>query len=397
MKKQYTLGVVIALCLVFIAGTALGEDIKTRFLTEQTDGEIEYIPGEVLVKFEEGVSPEQIEDLNQGFGSAIKSQHRGRVKKLHVPPGQSEKGFIDKLKSDHRVKSASLNTVCHAFMTPDDPYYDPYQWNFPKINCPQAWDISTGTDVIVAILDTGIAYEEYPVPPYEQDTVDSNVTTYLQAPDLAGTAFVPGHDFINNDDHPNDNGAHGTHVAGTIAQTTNNGLGVAGMAFDCKLMPVKVLDYSGSGTAQSLSDGLYWATDHGAQVINMSFGWRSVYDPGCVVHDAIKYAYNKGVVLVASSGNRGIYMVSYPARYIEVIAVGATRYDDTRTAYSQYGSGLEVMGPGGDISVDQNGDGLVDGILQETFTGYDWVSKVLPDPTDFNLWLYMERQWLHRM
>ena len=385
MKKQYTLGAVIALCLVFIAGTALGEDIKTRFLTTQTDGEIEYIPGEVLVKFEEGVSPKQIKDLNRSFGSAIKSQHRGRVKKLHVPPRQSEKEFIDKLKSDPRVKSASLNSVCHAFTFPDDPKY-PYQWNFPKINCPQAWDISTGTDVTVAILDTGIAYENYSIPDNELDTVRSYVTTYLQAPDLAGTSFVPGHDFINNDDHPNDNGAHGTHVAGTIAQTTNNDLGVAGMAFDCKLMPVKVLDYSGSGTVQTVSDGIYWATDNGAQVINMSFGWTSCYDPGDVVHDAIKYAYDHGVVLVASSGNRGIYMVSYPARYIEVIAVGATRYDDTCTAYSQYGSGLEVMAPGGDISVDQNS--YLDGILQETFTAYDRVSGVLPDPTVFDLWLY---------
>jgi serine protease len=241
----------------------------------------------------------------------------------------------------------------------------------------------------VGILDSGIAYEDYPIPSYELDTVQPGITQYLQAPDLAGTQFVAGYDFINNDDHPNDNEAHGTHVAGTTAQTTNNSYGVAGMAFDCRLMPVKVLDYSGSGSAQSLADGLYWATDNGAQVINMSLGWIPGYDPGPIVHNAIQYAYNAGVVLVAGSGNAGVSPVSYPAAYSEVIAVGATRYDNARASYSQYGSDLEIMGPGGDMGVDQNGDGYGDGVLQNTFTGYDpGPPEVLSDPTDFGWWFY---------
>jgi PKD repeat protein len=241
----------------------------------------------------------------------------------------------------------------------------------------------------VGILDSGIAYEDYPIPAHELDTVQPGVTTYLQAPDLAGTSFTAGYDFINNDSHPNDNDAHGTHVAGTVAQTTNNSYGIAGMAFDCTLMPVKVLDYSGSGSAQSLADGLYWATDNGAQVINMSLGWVPGYDPGPVVHNAIQYAYNNGVVLLAGSGNAGVGVVSYPAAYSEVIAVGATRYDDQLADYSQYGTAQEITAPGGDLYVDQNGDGYGDGVLQQTFTGYDpGPPEVLADPTDFGYWFY---------
>ncbi len=392
MKKHVALGLAVFLTVSLVMTTVLcGETLRSRSMARMktAQGEIQFVGGEVLVIYNEGVSPEQIADLNKSLGASIMSVHGGGVRKIRVPAGLSERDFAARLRQDPRVRSASLNTICYAFMIPNDPYYDPYQWHFPKINCPQAWDISTGTSVIVGILDSGIAYEDYQIPSHELDTVRSGVTTYLQAPDLAGTSFTAGYDFINNDSHPNDNDAHGTHVAGTVAQTTNNSYGVAGMAFDCTLMPVKVLDYRGSGTAQSLADGLYWATDNGAQVINMSLGWVPGYDPGPVVHNAIQYAYDHGVVLVAGSGNAGVSPVSYPAAYTEVIAVGATRYDDEVADYSQYGSAMEITAPGGDIFVDQNGDGYGDGVLQMTFTGYDpGPPEVLADPTDFGYWFY---------
>jgi PKD repeat protein len=390
MKTNSALGLVLVLIVLSLALAVQADVLRSVPLSERivSAGEVEYIRGEILVKFKTDISDRTMTELYNETGTEVLSVHRGGVKLLRVPVGVDEQTMVSRLQGDPRVEYAELNSVCHAHMTPNDPYY-PYQWHFPKINMPQAWDISTGSSVIVAILDSGIAYENYTVPSYERGTVASGVTQYQVAPELNGTSFTAGYDFINNDSHPNDNDAHGTHVAGTIAQVTNNSQGVAGMAFDCTLMPVKVLDYSGSGTAQSLADGLYWAADHGAQVINMSLGWAPGYNPGSTVSNAIAYAYNHGVVLLASSGNSGVSPVSYPAAYSQVIAVGATRYDDARPSYSQYGSALEICAPGGDIGVDQNGDGYGDGVLQMTFTGYNpGPPEQLADPTDFGYWFY---------
>jgi len=202
-------------------------------------------------------------------------------------------------------------------------------------------------------------------------------TKYQQAPDLAGTSFVPGYDFINNDEHANDDEGHGTHVTGTIAQTTNNGLGVAGIAYNCSIMPVKVLDAAGTGTDQQVADGIYYAVDNGAKVINMSLGGPS---HTTTLQNAVAYAYNNGVTVIAASGNDGSLSCDYPAAYDDyVIAVGATQYDQTRTAYSNYGSSLDIVAPGGNIDVDQNGDGYADGVLQQTFSD---------TPKDWAYWFY---------
>ncbi|MGD8627540.1 MAG: S8 family serine peptidase, partial [bacterium] len=391
MKKRFLLGLVLSLTLTVLVATLHAEDFRSLPLSERTasTGEVEYVRGEVLVKFKMGISDQKMGEIHDRFGTEVASIHPGGVKRLNVPAGMDERALVAELNSDPSVEYAELNTICHAFMIPNDPYYSPYQWHFPNINMPQAWDISTGSDVIVGILDSGVAFENYAVPSYELGTVASGVTQYVLAPELDGTSFTAGYDFINNDSHPNDNDAHGTHVAGTVAQVTNNNTGVAGMAFDCTIMPVKILDYSGSGTAQSLADGLYWAADNGAQVINMSLGWTPGYNPGSTVQNAITYAYNAGVVLLASSGNAGVSTVSYPAAYSEVIAVGATRYDNARPSYSQYGSALEICAPGGDLTVDQNGDGYNDGVLQMTMEGYDpGPPEQLADPTLFSYWFY---------
>jgi len=390
MKRTLVLGIVLVACLsLFAAASLSAQTFKIKSMVTPA-GTVEYVKGEVLVKFKDGVPQKSIARLSSALGTSVLSVHRGGFQRFSVPAGMTEQDFVDQLRENPDVEYAQLNSICHAFYVPNDPYYSPYQWDLPKINSESAWDISTGTSVLVGILDSGIAYEDYAVPSYEANTVKAGVTQYLQAPDLAGTSFAPGYDFINNDTHPNDNNGHGTHVSGTVAQTTNNAYGVAGLAFDCTLMPVKVLDYSGSGSASSLADGLYWATDHGAQVINMSLGWTPGYDPGPTVHDAIQYAYNNGVVLVASSGNAGVGTVSYPAAYSEVIAVGATRYDDALVSYSQYGADQELVAPGGDLDVDQNGDGYGDGILQQSFDPYDpGPPEVLADPTAFGWWFYV--------
>lgn len=353
-----------------------------------TDGEIEYIKAEVLVKLRDGVSDLAMEEIESSTGVEVISFHRMGVRRVGVPADKTEQDVLALLSSDPRVEYAELNTICHATTTPNDPEYT-FQWHFPAVNAPSAWEISAGSGIVVAILDTGIAYEDHPIPSHELDTVYEEVTQYYRAPDFSGTNFVPGYDFVNDDAHPNDNSAHGTHVAGTVAQTTNNSIGAAGLAFDCSLMPVKVLDYSGSGAASELADGIYWAADNGAQVINMSLGWFPGYDPGATVHDAVEYAYNQGVVLVASTGNWGTGTVSFPAAYPEVIAVGATKYDNQIADYSQYGPELEVMAPGGDVYLDENGDGEVDGVLQQTFIGHRFgPPEVLADPTDFDYYFY---------
>jgi uncharacterized repeat protein (TIGR02543 family) len=203
----------------------------------------------------------------------------------------------------------------------------------------------------------------------------------LLAPDLTGTTFVAGYDFINSDTHPNDDNSHGTHVTGTIAQTTNNGIGVAGVAFNTAIMPVKVLNKRGKGTDVALADGIVWAADHGADVISMSLGFDPSLEPSDLptLTAAVEYAWGLGVVLVASSGNEGEAVVSLPAAYPEVIAVGAVQSGGERASYSQYGEALDFVAPGGD-GVDRDGDGYEDGVLQQTFNP---TSKL---PSDFGYW-----------
>ena len=213
------------------------------------------------------------------------------------------------------------------------------------------------------VIDTGVAYR----------TEDG----FVQAPDLAGTSFVPGRDFVDGDAFPDDEHGHGTHVAGTIAQSTHNGLGVAGVAPDASIMPLRVLDRNGSGGWGSIAASIRWAADHGAHVINMSLGggMRSR-----TVERAIDYAHSRGVVIVAAAGNASRSTVEYPARHDHVIAVGAVRFDRTLSFYSSYGRGLDIVAPGGDLRVDQNGDGMPDGVLQNTIVNRD------PSSFDYLAW-----------
>lgn len=260
--------------------------------------------------------------------------------------GRSVDAVIQALEALPQVEFAERDARVYALGEVDDPLFDS-QWNFAQLRLPAVWDQVTGDpSVVVAVVDSGVA---------------RNLS------DFSTTSFVAGRDLVNDDADADDDNAHGTHVAGTIAQSTDNGVGVAGMAPDVGMMPVKVLGQDGSGTISDVAAGITWAVDNGADVINLSLGGAGPTQTG---EAAVRYAYENGVAVIAASGNSD-GAVGYPAAYDDyVLAVGATRYDKQRAAYSNYGPELDVVAPGGDTSVDQNGDGAGDGILQQTIAGY---------------------------
>jgi serine protease len=235
---------------------------------------------------------------------------------------------------------------------PDDPCFR-YQWHLRQIGLPAAWKLGQGRGVVVAVIDTGVS----------------------RVPDLAGTSFVPGFNFLADNDKTEDDHGHGTHVAGTIAQTTNNARGVAGIAFRAAIMPLKVLSREGAGSMAAIAQAIRFAADHDANIINLSLGGPFPVMP---VRRAIEYAHRKGVIVVAAAGNDGRGRVGYPARYPNVIAVAATQWDESTTFYSNWGQEIDIAAPGGNMRVDQNGDGKPDGVLQNTIlpgragNGYLW-------------------------
>jgi serine protease len=329
----------------------------------------ESVPDEIIVGFREGVdvakATKKVESI---LGTMIARKGIKNFVVFKIPP-HIINAVNRLLLQDPDIEYVEPNYIAYAFDLPNDLYFSPYQWNLYDygmksngyasnygVQAVSAWKTTTGGGVKVAVVDTGVAYEDY----------SDSLGTYARAPDLAQTNFdtQDAYDFVDNDAHPNDDNGHGTHVTGTIAQSTNNSLGCAGIAYGATILPIKVLNASGSGTYDAIANGIMWAADHGARVINMSLGGKT---GSTTLSNAIKYAYGKGVVIVCASGNDGRPSVSYPAAYTECIAVGSTRFDGNRVRYSNYGSALDLVAPGGDMSVDQNKDGYKDGILQQTF------------------------------
>ncbi len=228
---------------------------------------------------------------------------------------------------------------------PNDPRYDE-QWNFKMIQAEEAWKRTRGKGIVVAVIDTGVAGPDY--------------KRGKGCRDFKETTFVPGYDFVNKDDQPYDDHAHGTHVAGTIAESTNNNEGVAGLAFEASIMPLKVLSASGSGSAGDIGDAIRWAADHGANVINMSLG--SAY-PSKVMENACAYAAKKGVLIVCAAGNSFREGVGYPAAYPSCLAVSSVGPSGELSKFSSWGKQVAIAAPGGDMIDSQDPK---DGILQNT-------------------------------
>ncbi len=213
------------------------------------------------------------------------------------------------------------NYIYSALVAPNDPDYSK-QWNLRSINIESAWTETKGKDVTVAVIDTGIS----------------------RVPDLKDTSIVSGYDFVSDRTIADDDNGHGTHVAGTIAQSTNNGYGVAGIAYEASLMPLKVLSSYGGGTVADIAEAIKFAADNGADVINMSLGGGGESQ---VMKEAIDYAYSKGVVIIAAAGNENQNSASYPARYPHVIGVAAFDAASEKAPYSNFGAGVDISAPGG--------------------------------------------------
>jgi serine protease len=273
---------------------------------------------------------------------------------------------------------------------PDDPGdastaggWRELQWNFVGggfgIDVEPAWAAVAAaghpgaSGVVVAVLDTGVAY--------------ANHGKFRRSPDLAGTRFARGYDFVDDDAYPDDHNGHGTHVASTIAERTNNAIAVTGIAYQATIMPVRVLNSRGEGEANVIARGVRWAADHGADIINLSLEF-----PGNVrAHEiprllkALRYAYDKGVVIVSASGNEAGSTVTYPAKASGVVSVGATTEHGCLSNFSNEGHGLDVVAPGGggDADVLDDPDCHADDlpgrdIYQMTFLGHDPAKFGLP-------------------
>jgi serine protease len=321
--------------------------------------------GEVIVAFREAADERDMDRaLRAGAAAEVRRSRSSRRVLVTLQPGMTVAEAVERFRQMPEVEFAEPNGLVRKTegqtFRPDDRYYE-FQWNLTQLNAERTWGIQKGQPgVAVAVLDSGVAYEDYTDPRTRQ--------AFRKAPDWGSTSFLPGYDFVNDDAHPNDDEYHGTHVASTIAEATNNGLGMAGLAFNCAIMPVKVLDEEGNGTFFDLAEGIDYAANYTeggrkpVKVINMSLGADGFSQS---VKTAAEKASSAGILLVAAAGNAAKSVVDFPASLPEVVAVGATDARKERASYSSWGAELDFMAPGGNCDRDDNQDGEADCVFQQ--------------------------------
>jgi len=374
MKRLNLAKAVLALVVMTAAACSSPSDKAPEGQSVRDDGSAR-LPGGIVVDFKDGTSKAEFDAWETDWGVDLEfNSVEGKRSGVTVASRVADvEGALERIRKHPAVESAEplqlysvppaeegaeslgaiLETPSADGFTPNDPLYT-RQWNLRMINMPRAWSMNHGKDVVVAVLDTGVAYENY--------------DDFKQVPDLKGVKFKKGYDFVNDDEHANDDHGHGTHVAGTIAQATNNGEGVAGVAFEATVMPVKVLNHFGSGTSADIADAIRFAADNGAKVINMSLGGGAYSQ---VMADAVAYARKKGVTVVCAAGNTGRGKVEFPAAYPGSVAVASVGPNGKRAPYSSYGKELDIAAPGGDK---RQGD--AGGVLQNTIDPRDYTRSV---------------------
>jgi serine protease len=302
-----------------------------------------YVPREVIVRYDSGTERPVQQRIAFAAGTRAARALPDGSRRLELRDGTTVAQAIAKLRRDRHVAYAVPNYVARASaFYPNDPGLG-LQWNFTGpfgINMPEAWSAASarnapgGRGAIVAVLDTGVAYRQ--------------LGPRRRAPDLR--SFVRGYDFVDDDPYALDANGHGTHVAGTIAEATNNGIGAAGVAYGARIMPVRTLDAAGDGDSVTISRGIRYAVDHHADVINLSLEFAPYVGAGDVpnVLAALRYARRKGVVVTTVAGNEANpSAIPFPARSGLVIAVAATTADGCQAKYSNAGPQVDVAAPGG--------------------------------------------------
>ena len=366
-----------AVTLIWLAASA-GGDFGSFSGVTAAGPTVEAVPGELIVGFAPGASQRSRGSVIASAGATLERQLALADHSLVRVPAGSEEEYMALLLASPGVETAEPNLIRRASFDPDDTFYS-FQWHFPKIGLPAAWDKTAGAGVTVAVLDTGVAYEDCPAV--------TCGTEFFQAPDFGSTTFVAPFDFVHGDAHPNDENGHGTHVTSTIGESTNNGTDLAGIAFAAAIMPLQILDADGVGAVADEIDAIAWAVNNGADVINLSLGGPV----GSAAEEAaIDNAVANGVVVLVAAGNGGgdgvgDPVLDCPACYPSSLSIGATRFDQQRAPYSNYGNGasghtLDMVAPGGDLSVDQNGDSWPDGVLQQSFLHF-----CAPAPVDVSI------------
>ena len=298
------------------------------------------VPGQFVIKFRPGTASQVRAATVQAQGGRFFD----RVASLDLDAAefpalkgnanpQAAEALINALKHNPNVEYVEPNYLYKADFTPNDPSLS-QQWAWSVIQAFQAWDVTQGSSsVVIGDVDTGIQSNH---------------------PDLAAK-IVPGYDYVDNDTTPQDGNGHGTHTAGTAAAMTNNATGGAGTCPNCNLMAVRVLDNSGSGTLTNVANGITYAADHGAKVVNLSLGGSG----STALQSAVDYAWNHGVFLACAAGNDGTSSTAnaYPGAYSNCFAVASTNSSDARSSFSNYGTWVEAAAPGEGIFSTWNNSG----------------------------------------